>query len=258
MSSIRLNWTNPDDDDFSHVEIWESETDEPAKATLIAKSKDETYLRVGLRPNTTMYYWLKTVDVFKNVSDFHDIDGMAITTKDLPPLQSWNFLTSADRVAKLRYVNPTHKHVVTTFTENDIGKRGYDMDSKTFWDVSDVIYGNPVWTSASILNDTIQFFGNKVVGKVPKLVQTKTLSAGSYPAPRALLGCIGTLTGIETAILEFRRPESGIVLTKVEKVGELGWVNALSGFSLTDTSNVDIVIYAGAATQTALVNQIIL
>lgn len=255
MSSVRLTWDNPYDEDFSYVEIWECEEDDPTKAVLIAKSKEESYLRVGLEPNTTMYYWFKTVDVFKNVSDFHDISGIKITTKDLPALQAWNFLTSGNRIAKRRYISSKLPNVLTVFSTSDIGKRGYDMDSKTFWDVADVIDGEPVWTSASILNDTIQFFGNKVTGTVPKLIQTKTLSAGSYPAPSALLGCIGSSTG--TATLEFRRPASGIVLAKVEKIGELGWSSG-SGFSLADTAHIDIVLYAGSDTQTALVNQIIL
>ena len=63
---------------------------------------------------------------------------------DITALQTLKFLNATNRLAGLEYIDSTHTAVAHTFTSASIGQRGYDMDTKTFWDVSDVVLGVPV------------------------------------------------------------------------------------------------------------------
>ena len=60
-------------------------------------------------------------------------------------VQLLKFLTATNRLAALEYIDSTHTAVAHTFTDASIGQRGYDMDTKTFWDVSDVVDGVATW-----------------------------------------------------------------------------------------------------------------
>lgn len=46
------------------------------------------------------------------------------------------------------YATQAARLAATGFTSSDIGKRAYQTDNKTFWDIKDVISGNPVWIDA--------------------------------------------------------------------------------------------------------------
>jgi hypothetical protein len=68
-------------------------------------------------------------------------------SKVIHRLHRWEFLNAANRVAKLQYVDIDHQAVAVTFSARDIGRRGYDRDTKTFWDITDVVAGTPTWVS---------------------------------------------------------------------------------------------------------------
>jgi hypothetical protein len=55
--------------------------------------------------------------------------------------------TNIHRLHHYVYANSTARLAATGFTVDDIGKRAYETATKTFWDVSDVVSGVPVWTS---------------------------------------------------------------------------------------------------------------
>ena len=79
------------------------------------------------------------------------------------------FLTATNRLAALEYIDPTHTAVAHTFTDASIGQRGYDMDTKTFWDVSDVVDGVATWIGTQSDVSTL-------------LVNVEDLSASHYEA----------------------------------------------------------------------------
>ena len=68
LQSITVQWTNPTDADFAHVEIFTNTVDNFASATLLGKSGSTEFTHVGLGYNVTRYYWLKSVDYSFNKS----------------------------------------------------------------------------------------------------------------------------------------------------------------------------------------------
>lgn len=79
IKAISLDWTNPIDIDFSHVEIFANTVNDSSTATLIASTTDNTYLanKIGntlFSPSSTPYYfWLKSVDTTGNHSAFTSV-----------------------------------------------------------------------------------------------------------------------------------------------------------------------------------------
>lgn len=65
-----LTWTNPTDDDFSHVEVYSHTSNDSANSTLIGTSGGSNFTHGGLASATQRYYWLKSVDFTGNKSDF--------------------------------------------------------------------------------------------------------------------------------------------------------------------------------------------
>jgi hypothetical protein len=67
---INIGWTNPADQDLSHVEIWESATSNLAATSLIGTSASTNFMRPNLGNNVTKFYWVRAVDFSLNKSDF--------------------------------------------------------------------------------------------------------------------------------------------------------------------------------------------
>lgn len=67
---IELSWTNPADQDLSHIEIWENNSDNLNTATLIGTSGSTNFFRGNLSNNITRYYWARAVDLSLNKSAF--------------------------------------------------------------------------------------------------------------------------------------------------------------------------------------------
>lgn len=67
---IELSWINPADQDLSHIEIWENDSDNLGTATLIGSSGSSNFFRGNLSNNITRYYWVRAVDLSLNKSDF--------------------------------------------------------------------------------------------------------------------------------------------------------------------------------------------
>lgn len=86
LGIITLDWTNSDAVDLNVVQIWENSVDNSASATQIAVSGSDQFVRGGLSPDVTRYYWLKSVDHSGNVSAFHAVNGVSATT-DIPAVK---------------------------------------------------------------------------------------------------------------------------------------------------------------------------
>lgn len=69
LKEVSLSWQIPTDPDYSHVEVWESNTNNFATATKIAIAAGDHYVRTGLGYNVTKYYWVKAADYSGNISD---------------------------------------------------------------------------------------------------------------------------------------------------------------------------------------------
>lgn len=67
---INLSWTNPADQDFNYVEIWENQSNNLGTATLIGQTPSTSFLRGNLGNNVTRYYWIRAVDYSLNKSSF--------------------------------------------------------------------------------------------------------------------------------------------------------------------------------------------
>lgn len=74
---VKLKWTNPTDQDFSHVEIYRHTANDSSAASVIAKVKADIYRDTDGTIGTTYYYWAKTVDVNGNKSAFVAIGNAA-------------------------------------------------------------------------------------------------------------------------------------------------------------------------------------
>ncbi|WP_379137797.1 right-handed parallel beta-helix repeat-containing protein [Paenibacillus sp. sgz500958] len=73
--SITLTWSNPPDEDFNRVEVYQEDS-------LLGTSKSGSYAIVNVLSETTYEYTLKTVDNSKNISAGAVV---AVTTKDITP-----------------------------------------------------------------------------------------------------------------------------------------------------------------------------
>lgn len=82
LTSLWLQWTNPTDDDFSHIDIFENTVDVEASATLIAKVAGTSFARAGLPNHEQRFYWIRAVDVSGNESAL--TDSVSGTTAELP------------------------------------------------------------------------------------------------------------------------------------------------------------------------------
>ena len=67
---IKLAWTNPADADFSHVEIWENDTDTLTGSTQVGISTGDTFVRTNLGTDVRKYYFLRSVDYTGNTSSY--------------------------------------------------------------------------------------------------------------------------------------------------------------------------------------------
>lgn len=76
FGNINLEWANPTDPDLSHIEIWESSTDDRDTAVKIAEVTGSSYQR-HLGSFVVRYYWAKAVDTTGNVSGFNALAGTA-------------------------------------------------------------------------------------------------------------------------------------------------------------------------------------
>lgn len=74
LTSLWLSWTNPADVDLAHIEILESEDNDPLNATVIAYSIGQSFPRTGLPNFVTRYYWLRAADTSGNLSDTTEVE----------------------------------------------------------------------------------------------------------------------------------------------------------------------------------------
>lgn len=86
--TLTLRWENPTAEDFSHVEIWESVTDNNiATAERIAQAYGTEFVRSNCGVLETRWYWIRALDVNGNFSDFTSVASgttTAIAMEDVP------------------------------------------------------------------------------------------------------------------------------------------------------------------------------
>lgn len=82
LTSFWLAWTNPTDPDLAYVEVLESESDDPATASIIARVTGSSFARTGLPNEVSRFYWLRAVDASENEGELSDV--VTATTAVLP------------------------------------------------------------------------------------------------------------------------------------------------------------------------------
>jgi hypothetical protein len=86
--TLTLRWENPTAEDFSHVEIWESITDNNiATAERIAQAYGTEFVRSNCAVLETRWYWIRAIDTHGNYSDFTSVASgttNAIQASDIP------------------------------------------------------------------------------------------------------------------------------------------------------------------------------
>jgi hypothetical protein len=81
-------------------------------------------------------------------------------------LIAWKFNNEADRLSGTLPSTAT-----VTFVEADLGRRAYDIDTMTFWDISDVVAGVPTWVSSGGLTiGEVNSLINIAIDGIPKRV----------------------------------------------------------------------------------------
>lgn len=68
LGGFDIEWTNPNDADFSFVKVYESDDNVFGNATQVGQSSGSNFLRRNLSPLVTKYYWVSAVDYSGNES----------------------------------------------------------------------------------------------------------------------------------------------------------------------------------------------
>src|SRR5690606_10867767 len=86
-NNVILNWTNPSDSDFSHVNIYKN------GAILQENVMTQTYTDLGISTNVEYTYTVRTVDTKGNMSSGNTVTAM-ITSDTTPPDEVSNLAAS--------------------------------------------------------------------------------------------------------------------------------------------------------------------
>jgi len=81
-------------------------------------------------------------------------------------LIAWKFNNQTDRLS-----GTLPSTVVVTFVATDLGRRAYDIDTMTFWDIKEVVAGVPTWVAAGgITSSEVITLINTALAGLPKRV----------------------------------------------------------------------------------------
>ncbi|CAK0760896.1 hypothetical protein CCP2SC5_2830001 [Azospirillaceae bacterium] len=69
-SNVLLTWSQVEESDFDHFEIWEATTSNIASASLIAQCSQTSWTKQGMLPNASRTWWVRAVDRQRNNSDY--------------------------------------------------------------------------------------------------------------------------------------------------------------------------------------------
>lgn len=98
--------------------------------------------------------------------------------------------------------------------------------------------------SDSVISVSSYTFNESTVGTIPTIIGSIRLAAGTYPAPSAEIGAGNPLYA---ATLELRKPDGTVLATIGGTAGGLAWRTALTGFTLTATTDCDLVLFCNTA-----------
>lgn len=70
MGFASLSWTNPQNIDLSHIEVWEAFEDDRSKAVQVGQTRADTFMRL-LPAGGVVWYWVRAVNYTGQKSDFN-------------------------------------------------------------------------------------------------------------------------------------------------------------------------------------------
>lgn len=70
LRGVSLSWVLPADRDLAAIEIFEGATSASSSRVLIGETRASVFLRAGLLPSTTRFYWVRSRDTTGNLSGF--------------------------------------------------------------------------------------------------------------------------------------------------------------------------------------------
>lgn len=95
LDGVFLEWTNPPATMFDHIEIWGSDTNSRAAATLIGTSTSTTFFETLVDRRRNRYYWIRSVNTHGQVSDWEP-NLTTTTATDSPEPPSDNLVKDPD------------------------------------------------------------------------------------------------------------------------------------------------------------------
>jgi hypothetical protein len=179
LREITLSWIPPTDPDYSHVQVWENNVNNPETATKIAIAGGDYFSRTGLGYNVLKYYWLKSVDYSGNVSDFSAVASATTLFVDSDSFseQVNNLFSEAgaygiEPVATLPAVGDFDGQIKYDTTNNKLWR----------WDATSSVWTDDIFSIEAGTVDAVSF----AEGIEPIAVVTVLPNPSGYTGPQVL------------------------------------------------------------------------
>jgi hypothetical protein len=195
FQAIRVEWTNPADLDFSHVEIYEHTSNNSGAATKIAISTGDHYYRTNLGLGVTRYYWLKSVDYSGNTSGFSSVafatsEGVGSTSfvNDVTALFEDQGLHYIEDVSSLPASGTTGQQVFNT-SDGKLYRWSGSSWETVVGDVGDINFSDLSGTLADAQIAVGSINGTKITNQT---IDSPQITAGAITSGKIVAGAITT------------------------------------------------------------------
>ena len=273
--TLTLRWENPTAEDFSHVEIWESITDNNiATAERIAQAYGTEFVRSNCGVLETRWYWIRALDTHGNYSDFTSAASgttTAIAMEDVPENTiSESMLVDAlaqkidDSDAAIQLVEDVRMGEVNVFRQASAPTEG--MITGDLWiDNTEVVYRYEGGEWASKEGTPVYDLLKTAIAQYVVKTQTATGDGRLKVAGFGLYN--DSTTGSEFAILAdkfyvYAQKEDGSSYTNVQVFTVDSTTTpptvGINGNLIVDGSIVGEKIYAGAKIQLGVGGELII
>lgn len=140
LLAIVLEWTNPSDLDFDHVEIWRGTTQYWDSAVKIAESSGISYIDDIGTTNVTRYYWIVAINTSGGRSDAYPdaSSGVGATTTGVGAASIDDYAVTATKM----YNN-------TIILDSDVWTNNSPGAGSIAWNAHSIVYGGASYVIAA-------------------------------------------------------------------------------------------------------------